>query len=440
MHALIDRRNAATRGAVAVDLGLYAGCTAFAAFTAVGSEFYGFRIWGWFATAAYGFALLHATWLLLSGTRANRGSGPLARLRSRWTPIAVIGIVGMLAPLAVLVVRRLTGRDWLNTPGSWSAQPEVWVIERAAKLLFTTGTPYTDIAALGRAAVVNDYTPYGPAMALFGLPRALFGDSPLTDARLVFALTAVLTVVGALRLLGWPHRAFAIPVRAAQLAVIFPLTAYTWAVAGPDLAIVGLIVLGIALAARDHAGWAALVLAIVLSAKLTALPAVVVVAVLVAARLGARGLGRFGAVHLLACAVLNIPVLLVAPRAYLDHVFLFPAGLAEVVSPAASPLPGHLLASAGSIGRVLGYVVLALAALAIAAWLLRRPPRTAADTALRCAIALATATLLVPATRFGYLVYPTVLLGAALCFSVAERTARPEDHTGDDHPVPVDRP
>lgn len=428
------------RRALGVDLGFYAVCFAFAVGTALWSEFYGYRIWGGFASVAYGLGTLHAGWLLIDARARPRGTWP-GRLRSRWMPILLVSVIGMLAPLIVLLFRRLTGVDWLITPWSWAAQPEVWVIERSTRLLLDTGTPYTDVLSLGRPPEINDYTPYGPSMSVFGLPRALFGDSPLTDARIMFALAAVLCVLGALRLLGWPRRFTGLPVRAAQFAIACPLTALTWAVAGPDLAIVGLIVLAAALAARDRPAWAAIVLAVVLSAKLTALPAVVVIAVLVAARRGRRALAGFCAVHLAGCAVLNVPVLLVAPRAFAEHVIFFPAGLGAIESPAASPLPGHLLTSTGQVGHILTLVALGLAALAITVWLLVRPPRLGSDALLRIAVGLATATLLTPATRWGYLVYPLVLFGAMLCFSTAERTLSgkptpPEGAASEHNPLP----
>jgi hypothetical protein len=327
----------------------------------------------------------------------------------------------MLVPLAVLVVRRLTGVDWLITPFSWSAQPEVWVIERSASLLLEHGTPYVDVTTLGRPPEVNDYTPYGPVMSIFGLPRALFGGvgpvaRVLTDARLMFALAAGLCVVVTLRLLRWPR----IPVLAAQLAVACPLTTLTWAVAGPDLAIVGLLVLACALAARDRPGFSAFVLAMVVSAKLIVAPAVVVLAVFTLASQGKRALAVFVAMFLAASVVLNVPVLLVDPKAFIEHVIQFPTGLGAVTSPAASPLPGHLIAIAGPVGRTIAFVLLGAAALAITAWLVRRPPATGSDALLRTAVGLGAAILLSPATRYGYLVYPLVLLGAMLVFRKAE--------------------
>ena len=62
--------------------------------------------------------------------------------------------------------------------------------------------------------------------------------------------------------------------------------------------------------------------------------------------------------------------------------------------------------------------------MAVTVWLVIRPPSTGSDAMLRIAIGLGAAILLVPATRWGYLVYPLASLGAMLCFSVAERDSR----------------
>ncbi|MBK1788223.1 glycosyltransferase 87 family protein [Prauserella cavernicola] len=401
-----------------LDLALYAIAAGYALALALTDKHYGFRIWANFAVAAYTLALAHTCWLRLTPRREG------GWWRSRWLGIGAVGVVGMLAPLVFLLVRRLTGVDWLETPWSWSAQPEVWVIERSASLFLDTGTPYVDVGALGRPPEVNDYTPYGPVMTVFGLPRALAGGTPvtdvLTDARLYFALTAVLCAWGAWRLLGKPR----IPVRAAQLVAVFPLTALTFATAGPDLAIVSLLVLGAALAATDRPALSAVVLALVTSAKLIVAPAAVVLGILVLARLGRRALLRFVLVLLAVCAAVNVPVYLVHPEAFLEHVIRFPAGLGAVTSPAASPLPGHLIASAGPIGKAFTFGLLGAAALAIMWWIIRRPPVTGGDALLRIAVGLGTFTMLTPATRFGYLVYPVVLLGAMLCFPSRESASR----------------
>lgn len=416
------------------DVAFYLGCFAFALVTALVSQFYGYRIWGTFAAAAYGFAAAHSGWLLVS---ARFGRTVRGRPGSRWWGITVIVLLAMIVPLVVLVVRRLTGTDWLVTPFSWAAQPEVWVIERSATLLLQHGTPYVDVTGLGRAPEVNDYTPYGPVMAVFGLPRALFGGTPLanalTDARWMFALCASLCVIASLQMLKWPR----IPVLSAQLAIACPLTALTWAVAGPDLAIVGLLVLACTLAATDRAGWSGFVLALVISAKLIVAPAAAVLAVLILCRRRARAAGHeekprdrkaltwFVTTLVTTTVALHLPVYLVSPDAFVEHVIRFPLGMGAVRSPAASPLPGHLIAETGSVGRVISLVLVAAAAVAMLVWLARRPPATGSAALLRIAVGLGALILLTPATRYGYLVYPLVLLGGVLAFRAAEQALRP---------------
>lgn len=390
------------------DVAVYAGFTVFALATALFTGYYGHRLWGNFATAGYGLAALYSGWSMLRARRA-----PVAAV-DRWRPVWIVFLVALVAPLAYLLMRRLGGRDWISNSAAWTAQPEVWVIERSADLLLRTGTPYVDVHALGRAPEVNDYTPYGPVMAIFGLPRALVGGNPLgdllTDARLVFAVVACGCVLLALRMLGRP----VVPVGAAQLALACPATALTWAVAGPDLAILGLLIIAIALAAIDRPVASGVMLALVVSAKLTAAPAVVVLAVLVFTRGRVRALAGFTGALLAVCALVNVPIALVDPGAFIDHVIAFPAGYGAVASPAASPLPGHLIAGTGPAGHVIALVLLGAAAVAITAWLFLRPPVDGADAALRIAVGLGAATLLTPATRWGYLVYPLVLLGAHL--------------------------
>ncbi|MGH3658131.1 MAG: hypothetical protein ACRDUA_15865, partial [Micromonosporaceae bacterium] len=77
-----------------------------------------------------------------------------------------------------------------------------------------------------------------------------------------------------------------------------------------------------------------------------------------------------------------------------------------VKSPAASPFPGHLIATGLPFGRAVAATLLVAAAVAIGVWLLRRPPDTVGATAGVCALGLLVAILLMPATRFGYLLYP----------------------------------
>jgi hypothetical protein len=398
-----------------VDLLFYLVGLTFAAASALWAEFYGYRVWGNFATVGYLLALAHTAFL--AGTRPGW-------LGSRWTPVGVAAVLAILIPTAVLVIVRSPAFVWGPWPWSFPAQPEVWVVERSARLLLDSGTPYPP---LGPQPHPDDYTPYGPAMIVYGLPRALFGDGPLTDARLMFLAVGALAVVATLRVLGWPR----IPVLAAQLAVVSPLTALTATVAGDDLPVIALIVLAAALVYRSGPVPAGIVCALVVNTKLTALPALAVLAVAMAVHRGGRALLIFLGVIVAVTVIIVGPVFAVDPAMFVEQVIKFPVGLGQARSPAASPLPGHLIAQTGPIGHALAIGLLGAAACAITAWLVLRPPRTAADALIRIAVGLGVAIVLAPATRWGYLIYPLAIVGAVAVFSGAtQRTTETHAHGG----------
>ncbi|MFF0571807.1 hypothetical protein ACFYT7_29815 [Streptomyces sp. NPDC004041] len=130
-------------------------------------------------------------------------------------------------------------------------------------------------------------------------------------------------------------------------------------------------------------------------------------------RQAGRAASRCGLVALLTAAVLVLPAALRDPGAFRAHVVDFPLGLTDAVSSAASPFPGHLLATHVPGGRTLALLLLGAGALLLALSLLVRPPATAADAAVRLALGLLLATAFMPASRFGYLVYPLVLVAWA---------------------------
>jgi hypothetical protein len=381
-----------------LDLLFYLVGLTFTMATALWSEFYDYRVWGNFATVGYLFAL-----------------GVTLLRRSRWLAVAAAALLGVLAPTLFLVFRRAPEFRWGPWPWSFPAQPEVWVVERSARLLLAHGTPYADLTGLGRPPVPDDYTPYGPVMTVFGLPRAVFGDSPVTDARLMFLAVAMLAVLLSLRLLGWPR----VPVAAAQLAAVGPLTGLTAAVAGDDLAVAAMVVLATVLVYRAGPVPAGLVAALVVNAKLSALPAIAVLVVAVAVARGRRALAIYLGAMLAGTVAVVLPVLLAGPGAFVEHVIKFPAGLGLARSPAASPLPGHLIASTGPAGHAVAIGLLAGTAVAIIVWLVLRPPRSPSDTAARIAAGLGAAIVLAPATRWGYLIYPLTMLGAMITLRTA---------------------
>jgi hypothetical protein len=105
------------------------------------------------------------------------------------------------------------------------------------------------------------------------------------------------------------------------------------------------------------------------------------------------------------------PTALADPYAFLQNTVLFPLGLTQHKTPAASPLPGHLLAMTGMAGHWAAVGLLVAAGLGFAVSLIVRPPADARAAAWRLALGLAVMFTLAPATRWGYFVYPIGLVG-----------------------------
>src|SRR5207302_3844480 len=70
---------------------------------------------------------------------------------------------------------------WMAWHGQ--GQPEVTVVARSAKTLIKQGTPYKSTQVLAGTTDPNDYNPYLPLMAAFGVPQAIAGHNALTDPR-----------------------------------------------------------------------------------------------------------------------------------------------------------------------------------------------------------------------------------------------------------------
>jgi hypothetical protein len=364
-------------GGLAVDLGLYLGSAIFALVTAAFSTLGPHRGWG--QIAVFGYALSAIATLLFRQRRLLVAAG--AWVATTWVPLVVLAA-------------RHTGQE------------EVTVVERSGQRLLDTGTPYLGRAAI--AALPPDerllaYVPYQPGMALFGLPRAIVGDAWWADARVWFGLVTAAVLAAALHLLRRVGADSAALVRAAQAATVLPICALTLAVGGDDLPVLALCLLALALAARGSWLGAGLAVGAAGALKLFAWPvALVLVGYAITKRAGPRcALPAFG----LPVAVL-IPAFAVDPGAAVENVVRLPLGRGLVESPAQSPFPGHLIAIGVPGGRAIAAGLLAAAAIGIGVWLARRPPRDAAQAALVCATGLLAAILLIPATRFGYLLYP----------------------------------
>ncbi|MEU4156283.1 glycosyltransferase 87 family protein [Actinoplanes sp. NPDC026670] len=395
-----------------LDLALYALSAVFALVTALTSTLLPHRAWG--AVAAWGY--LAAALLVYLVQRRDL----LA-----W---ATWGAVALL-PLVIQAVQRAGGR-------TDRAQEEVLVVEQMGESLLHSGTPYlsrTEIAAIPLDERLLGYRPYQPGMSVFGLPRAVVGDHWFTDARIWFAIATLVTLGAAVTLLSSvrPERSlFTSPspalVRAIQAATVLPVTALTLATGGDDIPVLALCLLALALAATGRPGWSGAAVGAAAACKLFALP---VVAVLVVYATVTGTWRRFlpGALGLPLLALL--PPLLVNADALIENVLRFPLGHGLVTSPAQSPFPGYLISQNLPGGRYIAAGLLIFAAAVIGFRLLRRPPRTARAAALFCGWGLLTAILLMPTTRFGYLLYPAALLLFAPALSKDTGSSAPRHDT-----------
>jgi hypothetical protein len=386
----------------------YAGFAGYAALVAVFSR-HADQSWGIWAAGGYVLAAVTAV--------SCRGS------RGRDAALLIAAAGALAGPLAWLALRA-------------PATADVQVVARAATLLLRHGSPYL---GPGQLSAWRSYDPYLPAMTVFGLFRAAGLPGMTGDPRLWITLTCLVLLTVAFGLAA-PHQ---VPragrrhqaLRRAVFAVTTPVLALPLSVGITDppvlaLFCVALACLGAGPAASGAAGFggrvsphrirpsrpmgAALAIGIACAMKSTAWPALPVIAVMIAARDGRPAAWRFAATSALTAGTAiaaAAPAALARQSVFLHNIVLYPLGLTRHLTPAASPLPGHLLAATGPAGHWAAITLLLAAGLAVAAWiLLRRPPDDRA-AAWRLAVGLCVMFTLAPATRWGYFAYPLGLLG-----------------------------
>jgi Glycosyltransferase family 87 len=380
---------------------LLAVCTLFACGVAVFSTNPPERLWGVMAAGPYGIAAVAAR---------------LAGRRGRRIAVAVALAGAVIAPLA-----------WMAWTGQ--AQPEVGVVIHSARLFLHDGTPYQAAHAVAAAHNPYVYNPYLPALAVFGVPHALFGGGLLTDPRLWFGVVFVLGFAGTLTLSGVRRPWLWTAVVTASPIIAFPLTT-----GGDDLPVLALICVGLALLRTGQAPrpvprpvprivLAGLVLGLAAAMKATAWPALAVALALVAARDGKRAAGWLALATVAVPVAVDGPVLISQPAAVVSNTILFPLGLTKIKSPAASFLPGHLIAEAWGPGHLVAIGLVLLAGLSLAASLVLRPPRDERAAGWRLVTGLVLMFAFAPASRFGYAVYP---LGLACWLLLAAPAASSE--------------
>ena len=251
----------------------------------------------------------------------------------------------------------------LAAPVTWlvtrvAPTPEVQVISRSAVLLLQHGTPYLPAGRAGHLAVLQ------PVPAGHGGVRPAEGAGRLRPVRRPrLWLTAVsIALIWAAFTVAAPHRHCEECRRNTTLSTVFfaasPVIAFPLAVGITDPPVIALMFLTLALIARPSGLFrAAVALGVACAMKATAWPAVPVFAAAVAVRHGAQAVWRFIGVVICVAGLLAAalaPAALLDPYAFLQNTVLFPLGLSAHKTPAASPLPGHLLATtgmAGSLGR-----------------------------------------------------------------------------------------
>ena len=358
------------------------------------------RTWGVWAAAGYALAALAA--------RLSRGSAlPL-----------LIGVFGAAAAPA----------SWLagtRQPGS-----EPVVVARAAFLLVHHGSPYLPSSQLLSA---QSYNPYLPAMSVFGFP-SLAGLPGVAGSPALWMAAASLALVAGAIGIGLPEHGSGAVLRYTALAVVTPVLAFPIALGETDPPVIALMCLALACAGRSaadepaHTGpwpggaasrwitWdllAAVVIGTACAMKAIAWLSLPVLAAMIATREDRRAAARFIGAAAATTVILTAvfaPALLAQPGAFADNIIAYPLGLTPHLTPAASPLPGHLLASTGP-GRLAALGLLLAAAAGIAASLVLRPPRNARAAAVRLGLSLAVLFALAPNARFGYFAYPAALAG-----------------------------
>ena len=406
--------------------------------------------WVWLGAGLAGSALFAGGVSLFSSDPLHRLWGLSAACAYALAALAVLaarsrGTLGVDVALGVILCGAiLVPLFWMVAHGH--GEPEVGVVARSANTLIRHGTPYKSAQVLATTTDPNQYNPYLPLMAVFGIPQAVFGHSLLTDPRVWFGAAFLVVFALALRIAGARDS-----VRWALLLTASPIIAFELCVGGTDVPMVAFMCLGFALLWRPQGAnplTTGLALGVASSMKATAWPALAVAFALLYVREGQRAAireriregkrvaWRFTAVALSVVLVIVGPFAVLKPGSLVKNTILFPLGLASVKSQADSPLLGHVLAQTGVIGHTIVVILLIGSGLAIAVSLVVRPPRDVPAAAIRLVLGLSSMFVLAPSTRFGYFIYPAAMV-LWLAVSQAGRRAAVQAEPGGPAPGPA---
>ena len=371
--------------------------------------------WGYLAAAPY------AVFSILA----------LVASRRHWSrPMFVrVGLLVLVALGSVAVPLGLEARWRQLDHGVGFAQPEVSVIERSADQLAKGLDPYR--AYLHNGRIVNavpglpayeSFFPYFPLMSVFGLPSAETHQGlGLTDARIIMSLMTMIVLGIALALMRAPPSK---KILLTQVLVALPTGALFLSTGGDDMPILALMLLGVVGLQRRERYLTGVSLGLAAAMKLTAWP-MALGALLVSRNRAGRSTWRSVATCVVGIvAVTVVPFVVRAPWAFVTNVFAFPLGLAGVRSPAASPLPGHILTTLWApLGHVLAPAMLLVLSFYVWRYLREHWPLTLSQLLGILSIALTAMILSASATRIGYIIYPINLALWSWAFAEVDRPA-----------------
>jgi len=315
--------------------------------------------------------------------------------------------------LGVVVIPLALETHWRqNNGGHGYAQPEVSVIERSANNVVKGTDPYTVDVKNGKVIhsirglpTYASFFPYFPLMTIFGLPDAIthrgFG---LTDARIVMSLLTIFVGLLALKLFRAKREQ---KLRIAQVLLALPTSAIFLATGGDDMPILALMFLSVVALQRKQIYVSALSIGIASAMKLTAWP-MALGSLLVLRNKEFKGKWKQFAITCTVIVTATIlPFVFKAPHAFFSNVFAFPLGLSGVTSPAASALPGHILATWWHPFRhILPAGALIIGGYLMASYLKKHWPLTLSRMLSLIGTCFLVLMSVSSATRFGYIIYP----------------------------------
>ncbi len=415
------------------DAVLYLVAVVFAIITIFASGISLYQQWGELAVGPFaGGAAASVVVALKVRRRRRRGASGTASEsattgtpRWRWTTrivIAVCVFVGATAiPLSLEVLWRSD-----NDPGS-HVQPEVITIEHGGQTVAKGKDPYHEVTNSHGKVIYKPkgeptyegFLPYLPLMTVFGIPSERRHDVQLTDARIFFSLATLLVTGAALCLCPASGRR---KMRTMQVLAILPTAALPLATGGDDMPVAAFLLLAMVLAQRRQPFASGVVLGIVSAMKFTAWPLAALALFAARDKKDVRRPGLMFLGMLVIAGPVVVPFALRGPWAFFDNVVLFPLGLSGVNSPAASPLPGHLLVTAFPfLHRALPLTVGVLGGALLVWHLFRRPPQTVSQVCTLGGVVMGVLVLMAPATRIGYLLYPINFFVWTYLFAEIER-------------------